>query len=455
MPYIELGELELHNRASHPTQRQFYREAGIKTAVFMGCRNGEIELGSSNVVQLNMQMEMRTFFPEDFSRQLSPSAAAGDQLPGQPNDPNRPSSSSSSLRSFSTGSPDSSLIFTIPTAPSHPHPHLPTDQTTTTAAATVTTPSSLQAMSSSIIPADPHQATMQALSEMRNNIQLPSMETENAAITRAILAILTSPTSSSSSTSHQQNLQNLPNYNNYQRNPNATAFKRYTSSRLSAPSSSSSARASLRAQSMLKRAITFYRNFNLARREHLLRNRPTTTTNQLHHMMSERKRREKLNESFVALRSLLPSGTKKDKASVLISTREYLKSLRSQIEELDRRNRLLEAQVLPSKEAAGELVNERFNVRITPVPESASDQRIIDLRVSVRGERPIVDVIIHLLEFLKLDRSVSLMSIEANTNITESGSVNLVNLRLRIEGNGWDEATFQEAVRRLIADLAQ
>lgn len=436
-PYIELGESELQNRIAQQTQRQFYGEAGIKTAVFMGCRSGEIELGSSNVVQLNMEMEMRGFFPEDFSRR----SPVGDQLPQpQPTDPNRPSSSSSSLRSLSTGSPDSSLIFTIPSAS---RPQVPTDAT----------PSSLQAISSSIT--DQHQQAMQALSQIRSNIQLPTLESEDAAMTRAILAVLTSPSSSSSSTSHQpQQNQNLP-YNDYQLNPKASAFKRYAASMLGAPTTP--ARASLRAQSMQKRAVLFYGKLNLARREQQLRIRPTS--NQLHHMMSERKRREKLNESFIALRSLLPSGTKKDKASVLCSAREHLTSLQAHIVELNRRNQLLEAQLLPSREAVGGEVtgssNERFSVRITPVPESTSEQRIMDLRVSVRGERPIVDVLIHLLQFLKLDRNVSLLSIEANTHITDAGSVNNFNLRLRIEGNGWDEYTFQEAVRRLVADLAQ
>lgn len=59
---------------------------------------------------------------------------------------------------------------------------------------------------------------------------------------------------------------------------------------------------------MLKRAISYYRSLNIARREHSLAGRPSS--NQLHHMMSERKRREKINESFQALRALLPPGTK-------------------------------------------------------------------------------------------------------------------------------------------------
>ncbi|KAK8343417.1 hypothetical protein V6Z11_A07G013100 [Gossypium hirsutum] len=428
--YIELRELELQNRAFHETQRQFYRVAGIKvcfqtnTAVFMACRSGEIELGSSSM--LNMEKEMRSFFSED-------------QLP-QSTDQNRPSSSSSSLRSLSTSSPDSSLIFTVPTT------HEPA-------------PSSLQ--QDAITPSsinDPRRA-MQAFSQTRSNIPLPTLESENAAMTRAILAVLTSPSSSSSSSStpfHRN--QSLP-YNNYRLNPKASAFKRYATG-LGASPATTPARASLRAQAMMKRAILFYRKFNLARREQLLRSRPGPTSNQLHHMMSERKRREKLNESFVALRSLLPSGTKRDKASVLTTAREYLVSLKAQILELNRQKQLLEAQILPSKGGAAAIEvndpsNERVNVRVIPVPESTSEERLADLRVTVRGERPIIDILIHLLEFLKLDRNVSLMSIEANTGVSEFGSVNLVSLRLRIKGDGWDESTFQEAVRRLITDLAQ
>lgn len=230
---------------------------------------------------------MRNYFPEDFSRQLSPQ-------PPSCTDPNMPSSSSSSLRSLSTGgSPDSSLIFTVPTTTSQPQ-LIPTDQATP-------------------ILNDPHQQAMQALSQMRTNVQLPTLESENAAMTRAILAVLTSPSSSSSSASQpqphinyhpQQQTQNLPNYN-YQLNPKASAFKHYSSLLGGTPTTTPAARASLRAQSMLKQAILFYRK---VRREQLLRTRPTS--NQLQHMISERKRREKLNDSFTALRFLLPSSTK-------------------------------------------------------------------------------------------------------------------------------------------------
>ncbi|KAG0486216.1 hypothetical protein HPP92_008311 [Vanilla planifolia] len=53
------------------------------------------------------------------------------------------------------------------------------------------------------------------------------------------------------------------------------------------------------------------------------------------HVLSERRRREKLNEKFVILRSLVPSISKVDKASILADTIEYLKELERRVEELE------------------------------------------------------------------------------------------------------------------------
>lgn len=53
------------------------------------------------------------------------------------------------------------------------------------------------------------------------------------------------------------------------------------------------------------------------------------------HVLSERRRREKLNEKFLILRSLVPSISKVDKASILGDTIEYLKELERRIGELE------------------------------------------------------------------------------------------------------------------------
>ncbi|KAH7517203.1 hypothetical protein FEM48_Zijuj09G0037600 [Ziziphus jujuba var. spinosa] len=60
------------------------------------------------------------------------------------------------------------------------------------------------------------------------------------------------------------------------------------------------------------------------------------------HVLAERRRREKLNERFIMLRSLVPFVTKMDKASILGDTIEYLKQLRKKIQDLEAHNRQME-----------------------------------------------------------------------------------------------------------------
>lgn len=491
IPFIELKEFELQRSASTDAQRRFYQEARIKTAVFMGCNSGEIELGWSNAThQFNIENEMRNWFPKDFSRQ-SPLR----ELPLVV-DPNIPSSSSSSLRSLSMDSPEiSSLIFTIPSSSHMPEAHreapsllppilpstssplqhtlqllqpvLPTptgnilqqvlqslqqepspqQQAIQSSQSTPSTTSllqeamqPLQAIQSST---SPHQQALQAFA-LERNIQLPTPESEDAVMTRAILAVLTFPSPSSSSSSHS-----LPHMHRVRQG--ASAFNNYRS----ALAPKTQTRASLHRNSMLTRVITYYRRLNIERREHMLGGRPSST--QLHHMISERKRREKINESFKALRSILPPEAKKDKASILTRTREYLTSLKAQVEELTRKNQKLEAQL--SKAAVSQVRDssyERLDVRVTHISESTSEQRIIDLVVNLRGESPILDTVItRILEFLRQVTDVSLISIEASTHTAESTSFNRVILRLNIEGTDWDESGFQEAVKRVVEDLAR
>lgn len=222
---------------------------------------------------------MWNWFPEDFSRQLSPLIE-----PFWRPDQNPPSSSSSSLRSLSTGSPESSsLLFNIPSTTPFPEtlrevPTLPQLPATTS----------------------PHQQAMQAFARSRN-IQFPAPETENAAFARAILAVISSANSSSPSNQPQQNLPD-----SHRPNSKASAFKSYTS----ALGPTTQIRSNVHRQSLLKRSIAFFKSLNFLRfRERMQASRGPTST-QLHHMISERKRREKLNESFQSLRSLLPPGTK-------------------------------------------------------------------------------------------------------------------------------------------------
>ncbi|KAK7393542.1 hypothetical protein VNO78_22100 [Psophocarpus tetragonolobus] len=91
------------------------------------------------------------------------------------------------------------------------------------------------------------------------------------------------------------------------------------------------------------------------------------------HVLAERRRREKLNERFIILRSLVPFVTKMDKASILGDTIEYVKQLRRKIQELEAQQPTMLPQVImgqrtgssSSKEQrSGVTVMEKRKVRI-------------------------------------------------------------------------------------------
>ncbi|KAL0315776.1 UNVERIFIED_CONTAM: putative transcription factor [Sesamum radiatum] len=424
LPFMEVKLHGLQMRLSSEMQMQFYQEAGIKTIVFMGCASGEIELGVSSEPQVDLEMEIKSWFPVDFSRQKAPTE------PPQPTSQDRPSTSSSSLRSLSVDSSEYSLLFNVQTS-----------------SFITETPQAVPAL----ISTSPHhhQQDENALSQIRN-IQFPTIESENAAITKAILAVLSSPSTSASS---RTNLPPVSPAGDHE----PAAFRRYRSGL--APIAATSQK-----HNMFKRSISFFRNLNMRKRQELQTqgNRPTST--QMHHMISERRRREKLNESFQVLRSLLPPGSKKDKASVLSSTTEYISSLKSQVEELSKRNQELQSELSTTagKEGGGEEVgglsssSERVSVEIAQVSSASTSEeaRFLDLRVRLRsGECSLLDLVIRVLEFLNQQSNLRLLSVQSNTRLVESAPVHGLVLRLRVEGDEFEECGFQEAVRRVVDDL--
>ncbi|XP_011659992.1 putative transcription factor bHLH041 isoform X1 [Cucumis sativus] len=434
-PCLKLENSELQTYASADVQKQFYLAAGIQTSIFLGSIHGEIELGFSNVSQVDIEMIISSLVPVDVVApkvpimELPQPSTKSKLIPSLSSipilNPNALSSSSSSLRSLSMDSPAESPF---PTA-------------------------DIPILQSQLQP-----SSMDSIFAQARNLQFPTPEALDEAMTRTILAVLSSPACSSSSSVHPP-LEKLPP--SYRLNVKASAFKKFAL--VLTPTMRLNRNLSTR-QSLLKRSLAFMTNLNLMRvRERM----PTTsrpTSSQLHHVISERRRREKLNDSFQALKSLLPPGTKKDKGSVLTTTREYMSSLKAQVAELSRRNQQLEAQLLQSckEEEKEEAIlfpqkEIRFRVGISQVQESTSEGQIIDLNIATRGEfSSLTNIVIGVLEFLKQLNNVRVVSMEGNTQLTpSSSSINHLTLRLIIEENEWDKSAFQEAVERVVSDLAK
>lgn len=152
----------------------------------------------------------------------------------------------------------------------------------------------------------------------------------------------------------------------------------------------------------------------------------------------------------------------KDKASVLTTARDYLTSLKAQVDELSKRNQQLEAAARliakedQEEEAACSSSTERVTVTLTHVSGSSTDQdqQIIALQVIVRsGECSTEDMVIRILEFLKQVKNLSLMSMKASTWKTElHPNINRVVLRLRVDDQVYMQS---QLLNRLIKQIMQ
>ncbi|CAL4963042.1 unnamed protein product [Urochloa decumbens] len=177
----------------------------------------------------------------------------------------------------------------------------------------------------------------------------------------------------------------------------------------------------------------------------------SNNSSQVYHMMSERKRREKLNDSFHTLRSLLPPCSKKDKTTVLINAASFLKTLEAQVSELEEKNAKLERYVpREGATAAAAAAHRRAKVHIS---RSASDARQASLVVMVMVECDIVDLVLHVLECLRWTSGVSVLSVDADTYSPQALLKARANIKLHIlDGDCWNEALFHEAMTKAVHD---
>ncbi|PKA63643.1 Putative transcription factor bHLH041 [Apostasia shenzhenica] len=281
--------------------------------------------------------------------------------------------------------------------------------------------------------------------------KLPSPQRDDLELARAMLAVI-SCTSSSSSSSPSSSSSSRPIY--YQ---NITAFERYSGSNFS--SAIFEGNSGLKGQRMLKKGISFLRKIYSLKLEEASfhRHEARPSSSQLHHVISERQRREKLSESFQALRMLLPPGSKKDKASVLSKTKDYLKSLKAQINDLEERNRRLEMQAqLKDKQVIKfdeSTKDQRIDVQVIRESESTSKSQKINLRVIVRGAVKMIDLSLRILECLKGMGISNLVSVESNSISQQENIYIVTSLILQVQAGSWDDDSLKEAVNRAVQSL--
>ncbi|CAK9148322.1 unnamed protein product [Ilex paraguariensis] len=83
------------------------------------------------------------------------------------------------------------------------------------------------------------------------------------------------------------------------------------------------------------------------------------------HMMDERLRREKQKQSYLALLSMLPPGTKSDKNSIIQMTAKEIEELQRYKEELETRNTELEAVLDDHQRESREVEKAKIKLRVT------------------------------------------------------------------------------------------
>ncbi|XP_078167915.1 uncharacterized protein LOC144562596 [Carex rostrata] len=270
---------------------------------------------------------------------------------------------------------------------------------------------------------------------------IPNLLSDDDAIARAMMAVISSVSSASSSSSPSIISQNSPKCGE---NAKFGAFRQFKS----AFPPKCEVNFGNDGHKMIKSSLAMLRNIKPGQE------REPKVSN-LYHMISERKRREKLNASFELLRMLLPPGSKKDKTSVLIKASSYLKTLESQISELKEKTHKLESY-LPNTEGGKDArigPDERAQIQILRTSCAEPHVHQINLRINVVQECDVVELVLHILECLKLMKNVSLVSVDAYTFSPQMKLHAKAIIKLRIKDSDWNEALFLQAIEKAVDDI--
>ncbi|KAJ1262073.1 hypothetical protein BS78_09G079500 [Paspalum vaginatum] len=173
-----------------------------------------------------------------------------------------------------------------------------------------------------------------------------------------------------------------------------------------------------------------------------------SSCNQQQHVLSERKRREKLNDSFKALKTVLPRAPKKDKASILIRARDYVNTLRSRVSELEERNRILvEMQHHCTHGADGDNVSsQKIEVDIERAAAEGTSLEF-HLKILVGSGCRAMDAVVSILERLKEMGDVRLVAMDTGRKATT--------LKLHMKSTRCDDIFLKESVIHSVKDVMQ
>ncbi|TVU40048.1 hypothetical protein EJB05_13495, partial [Eragrostis curvula] len=174
------------------------------------------------------------------------------------------------------------------------------------------------------------------------------------------------------------------------------------------------------------------------------------------HVLKERRRREKLNERFVVLRSLVPFVTKMDRASILADTIEYLKQLRRRIQDLESRPRqTIDGNMPPatSHETRGYVTRATTGKRAAEASGS-STRTPAEVQVSIIESDALLELrcphrdglLLRVMQALHRDLRMEVTSVQASS----AGGVLLAELRAKVLNEAHGRRSSITEVKRAI-----
>jgi hypothetical protein len=123
--------------------------------------------------------------------------------------------------------------------------------------------------------------------------------------------------------------------------------------------------------------------------------------------------------------------SQKDKTTVLVNAASFLKTLEAQVSELEEKNTKLERYV--PREGAGASAAAAAHRRAkVSISRAGPDERQVSLMVMVMVECDIVDLVLHVLEYLRWMSGVSVLSVDADTYSPQALLKARANIKLQI-----------------------